>query len=119
MGERALCTCYFLGDELIGFNLLLQDGEILLDKFFCMETARGAEYDLYFLSWFPNVRLCLERGLKIYRSGQAGYATKLRLGSRLVAAEMLFRHRRALVNRALRLAAPWLAEDHAPVRGAA
>jgi len=119
MGERALCPCYFLGDELIGFNLLLQDGETLLDKFFCMESERGPAHDLYFLSWLTNVGLCLERGLTRYRSGQAGYATKLRLGSRLVAAEMLFRHRRPLVNQALRLAAPWLADDPVPVRGAA
>jgi hypothetical protein len=114
MGERALCPCYFLGDELIGFNLLLQDGETLLDKFFCMETDRGPAHDLYFLSWLTNVGICLERGLKRYRSGQAGYATKLRLGSRLIGAEMLFRHRRPLVNRALRMAAPWLADDPAP-----
>ncbi|MFI4950655.1 MAG: GNAT family N-acetyltransferase [Caulobacterales bacterium] len=119
LGERAICPCYFLGDELIGFNLLLQDGETLLDKFFCMETERGPAHDLYFVSWLTNVRLCAERGLKRYRSGQAGYATKLRLGSRLVGAEMLFRHRRPLVNRALRLAAPWLADDPVPTRGAA
>jgi len=119
MGARALCPCYFLDGELIGFNLLLQDGETLLDKFFCMETERGPAHDLYFLSWLTNVRLCLERGLARYRSGQAGYATKLRLGSRLIGAEMLFRHRRPLVNSALRLAAPWLADDPVPVRGAA
>ena len=119
MGDRALCPCYFLGDELIGFNLLLQDGETLLDKFFCMETARGPEHDLYFLSWLTNVGLCIDRGLRRYRSGQAGYASKLRLGSRLVGAEMLFRHRRPLVNRALRIAAPWFAEDPVPLRGAA
>jgi hypothetical protein len=119
MGERALCVCYFADEELIGFNLLLADDATLLDKFFCMETARGPAHDLYFLSWFTNLNLCLERGLKRYRSGQAGYATKLRLGSRLVGAEMLFRHRRALVNRALRLAAPLLADDPVPVRGAA
>jgi len=41
------------------------------------------------------------------------------LGSRLVGAEMLFRHRRPLVNRALRLAAPWFADDPVPMRGAA
>lgn len=119
MGDRALCPCYFVDDELIGFNLLLQDGETLLDKFFCMETARGPEHDLYFLSWFTNVGICIDRGLKRYRSGQAGYASKLRLGSRLVGSEMLFRHRRPLVNRALRLAAPWFANDPVPLKGAA
>lgn len=119
MGERALCVLYWAGDDLVGFNLLLQDGATLLDKFFCMETARGPALNLYFVSWFTNVRLCLERGLKAYQSGQAAYENKLRLGSRLVGAEMYFRHRRPLVNRALAWAAPLLAEDPAPQRGAA
>lgn len=119
MGERALCVLYWLGDDLIGFNLLLQDGVTLLDKFFCMETARGPAFNLYFVSWFTNVRLCLERGLKAYQSGQAAYENKLRLGSRLIGAEMYFRHRRPLVNRALQWAAPLLADDPVPVRGAA
>ena len=119
MGERALCVLYWVGGDLIGFNLLLQDGTTLLDKFFCMETARGPALNLYFVSWFTNVRLCLERGLRRYQSGQAAYDNKLRLGSRLIGADMYFRHRRPLVNRALQWAAPLLAEDPAPIRGAA
>lgn len=119
MGERALCVLYWAGDDLVGFNLLLQDGVTLLDKFFCMETGRGPALDLYFVSWFTNVRLCLERGLIRYQSGQAAYENKLRLGSRLLGAQMYFRHRRALVNRALQWAAPMLADDPVPQRGAA
>lgn len=119
MGERALCVLYWAGEELIGFNLLLQDGETLLDKFFCMESLRGPAANLYFVSWFTNVRLCLERGLKRYQSGQAAYENKLRLGSRLIGADMYFRHRRPLVNRALQWAAPLLADDPVPQRGAA
>lgn len=119
MGERALCVLYWAGRDLVGFNLLLQDGTTLLDKFFCMETARGPVFNLYFVSWFTNVRLCLERGLKRYQSGQAAYENKLRLGSRLIGADMYFRHRRPLVNRALQWAAPLLAEDPVPMRGAA
>ncbi|MDB5444418.1 MAG: hypothetical protein JWP73_2794 [Phenylobacterium sp.] len=116
---RAICVVYWAGDELIGFNLLLQDGTTLLDKFFCMESARGPALNLYFVSWFTNVRLCLERGLKRYQSGQAAYENKLRLGSRLIGADMYFRHRRPLVNRALQWAAPLLADDPVPQRGAA
>lgn len=119
MGERALCVLYWAGDDIVGFNLLLQDGETLLDKFFCMETARGPALNLYFVSWFTNVRICLERGLRRYQSGQAAYANKLRLGSRLIGADMYFRHRRPLVNRALQWAAPLLADDPVPERGAA
>jgi predicted N-acyltransferase len=119
MGERAFCTCYFADGELLAFNLLLQDDEILLDKFFCMETERGPAHNLYFLSWFTNVQHCLDHGLTRYQSGQAGYATKLRLGSWLAPTHMYFRHRRPLVNRVLRWAAPMLADDPAQQRGAA
>ena len=119
MGERALCVLYWADGELVGFNLLLQDGETLLDKFFCMESERGPALNLYFVSWFTNVRLCLERGLAVYQSGQAAYENKLRLGSRLIGADMYFRHRRPLVNRALQWAAPLLADDPVPQRGAA
>ena len=119
MGERALCVLYWAGEELVGFNLLLQDGATLLDKFFCMASDRGPELNLYFVSWFSNVRLCLERGLTRYQSGQAAYGDKLRLGSRLIGADLYFRHRRPLVNRALQWAAPLLADDPVPQRGAA
>jgi hypothetical protein len=119
MGERAFCVLYWAGEALIGFNLLLQDGATLLDKFFCMETTRGPAFNLYFVSWFVNVRLCLERGLSRYQSGQAGYPNKVRLGSRLVGAQTYFRHRQPVVNRALQWVAPLLADDPLDQRGAA
>jgi predicted N-acyltransferase len=109
--EKAFCVLYFLGDDLIGFNLLLHDGETLLDKYFCMETVRGPAHNLYFISWFTNLQFCLEAGLSRYQSGQAGYETKLRLGSQTTPTQMYFRHRRPLVNLALRWAAPLLADD--------
>jgi hypothetical protein len=118
MGERASCVLYYADGDLLGFNLLLQDGETLLDKYFCMESERGPEHNLYFVSWFTNVRLCLEAGLKRYQSGQAGYGAKVRLGSGLAPTQMYFRHRRALVNQALRWAAPLLSDDPAGENGA-
>lgn len=111
MGERAFCTLYFAGDELLAANLLLRDGQTLLDKFFCMDGERGRDFNLYFLSWFSNVRYCLEHGLKRYQSGQAAYANKLRLGSKLTRTSMYFRHRNALFNHALRFVAPMFAAD--------
>lgn len=113
MPGRAVCILYFVGDELLAFNLLLVDDATLLDKFFCMDD-RGRAHSLYFLSWFANLRLCLERGLTRYQSGQAGYETKLRLGSQVTRTAMYFRHRNGLVNGLLRLAAPWLSEDPLP-----
>ncbi|MDB5425090.1 MAG: hypothetical protein JWQ29_2506, partial [Phenylobacterium sp.] len=98
MPGRAFCTLYWRDGDLLAANLLLQDGDTLLDKFFCMDAERGRPLNLYFLSWFTNVRLCLERGLRRYQSGQAGYENKLRLGSSLIRTANYFRHRNALLN---------------------
>ncbi|MBQ1544053.1 MAG: GNAT family N-acetyltransferase [Caulobacteraceae bacterium] len=110
MGEGAFCTLYYAGDELLAANLLLQDDEVLLDKFFCM-TAQGRAYNLYFLSWFTNVRWCVEHGLARYQSGQAAYANKLRLGSRLTRTTMYVRHRNPVLNGVLHWVAPLFAAD--------
>ncbi len=117
MAGRALCVLYRRDGELLAANLLLHDGETLLDKFFCMDGAKGRAANLYFVSWFTNLQLCLDRGFKRYVSGQAGYANKLRLGSTLTPTSMRFRHRNPLINQALRWAAPLLSED--PVAEAA
>jgi predicted N-acyltransferase len=118
MAGRAFCVLYYQGEELLAANLLLQDGDLLLDKFFCMDAGRGRALNLYFLSWFTNLRLCLERGCRRYQSGQAGYETKLRLGSSLTRTSNYFRHRNALVNGGLRLVAPLLAADPTARRAA-
>ena len=118
LGGRAFCTLYWEGDDLLAVNLLLQDGDTLLDKFFCMSAERGRPLNLYFLSWFTNVRLCLDRGLSHYRSGQAGYENKLRLGSQMTRTSNFFRHRNALLNGGLRLVAPLFAADPVAERAA-
>jgi predicted N-acyltransferase len=117
MPGRALCVLYRADGELLGANLLLQDGRTLLDKFFCMDGEKGRAANLYFVSWFTNLQLCLDRGLTRYSSGQAGYANKLRLGSTLSPCAMRFHHRHPLVHRALCWAAPRLSDD--PVAEAA
>ncbi|MDI1365131.1 MAG: GNAT family N-acetyltransferase [bacterium] len=106
MPGRAVFALYFVEDDLLAFNLLLEDGEVLLDKFFCMDAERGRAHNLYFLSWFFNLERCLARGLKRYQSGQANLGDKLRLGSRLTPVNMYFKHRNGLLNGALRLLAP-------------
>lgn len=111
MPGRALFVLYFDGDDLLAANLLLQDDDTLLDKYFCMDAVRGRALNLYFLSWFTNVQLCLDRGLRRYQAGQAGYGAKLRLGSRLTSTANYFRHRNPLANLILGLAAPLFAAD--------
>jgi len=109
MARGAACSLYFAGDELLAANLTLEDKDTLLDKFFFMNSAAGRAYNLYFLSWFENVGYCIKHGLKRYQSGQAGYANKLRLGSKLCHTEMYFRHRNPLISAALQTAAPLFA----------
>lgn len=110
----AACTLYYAGDTLLAANLTLEDDDTLLDKFFCMQADAGRAHNLYFLSWFENVAYCIAKNLKRYQSGQAAYANKLRLGSRLCATEMYFRHRNPLISFALQSAAPLFAGPLAP-----
>lgn len=111
MGGRALWVLYFQGDDLAGGNLLLQDGAALLDKYVLMDPARGRALNLYFVSWFTNLRLCLERGLSTYVPGQAAYDNKLRLGCKLTRTSIYFRHRNAAVNAIMQAFAPLFAAD--------
>jgi len=111
MGERSMCTLYFRDDNLLALNLLLRNSNTLLDKFFCMDGEAGRDNNLYFLSWFQNVQYCIDHGLTRYQSGQAAYANKLRLGSKLTRTAMYFRHRNPLINGALKLVAPIFATD--------
>jgi predicted N-acyltransferase len=111
MPDRAFCTVYSIDGEVLAFNFLLHDGRQLIDKFFCMDAERGRPYNLYYLSWFENLRYCLDHGLDRYQSGQAYYSNKVRLGSRLTANTMFFRHVNPLLHAILKRVAPFLAGD--------
>lgn len=111
MKGQSFCTLYYVHGQLLAANLLVHDNHTLIDKFFCMNSEFGREYNLYFLSWFTNIRTCLERGFVRYQSGQAYYENKLRLGSKLTRNQMYFKHRNALAQRILKLVSPMLAAD--------
>jgi len=96
---RARCATYWLGDTLIGFNLVLANRHRLLDKFFGMDPALGRAHNLYYLSWMENVRFCIEHGLARYQSGQGLEREKQRLGSTLVPNSLWYRHRNRVVDR--------------------
>jgi len=119
---RSHCVLYWHGEELLSFNLVLESKDRLIDKFVGAD-ARARDYNLYFLSWVENVRYGIANGIPVYQSGQAGYAAKLRLGSRLQLNWTLFRHRNPLINAVLGVVA-WVmrldrfdSDIHAAVRG--
>ena len=116
LSGNAFFKLYWAGDRLVGANLLLSDGKVLLDKFFVMRGTEGRELNLYFLSWFENIGYCLTHGLVTYHSGQAGYETKIKLGSVLHPTWIGFSHRNPIIQRALRWAAPMLAVDQPKVQ---
>jgi hypothetical protein len=78
-----------------------------------MDGEQGRPYNLYFLSWFTNLRYCLEHGIGRYQSGQAYYENKVRLGSKLTANAMFFRHRNPFLQKILRLVSPLFSTDEA------
>jgi predicted N-acyltransferase len=98
LDDRASCVTYWLGERLVAFNLVLHDGRRLLDKFLGMDYAVAREYNLYFFTWFENVRYCIAHALPVYQSGQGLHREKLRLGSKLTANWLWYRHRNRLLD---------------------
>jgi predicted N-acyltransferase len=98
MGGRARCATYWLGERLVAFNLVLHDGKRLIDKFLGMDYAVAREHNLYFYTWIENVRRCIDLNVGIYQSGQGLHALKRRLGSRLSANWLWYRHRNRVVD---------------------
>ncbi|HMM57150.1 MAG TPA: GNAT family N-acetyltransferase [Rudaea sp.] len=98
MAGRANCATYWLGDKLVAFNLVLHDGKRLLDKFLGMDYTVAREHNLYFYTWIENVRRCIDLKLALYQSGQGLHALKRRLGSRLSANWLWYRHRNRFVD---------------------
>jgi hypothetical protein len=111
LGERAALMLYWVGQKLIGFNLLLMERDRIIDKFIGMHYPIAREHNLYALSWMTNVRFCLERGITQIQTGQTAYAAKLRFGSRLDKLWVCFKHRGKVLNGIFRTFGPLMAFD--------
>ncbi|OYQ08054.1 GNAT family N-acetyltransferase [Pseudomonas mandelii] len=111
LDERAACVLYWVGDELVAFNLVLLDEQRLVDKFFAHDLAKTREHNLYVRSWLANVDYCIEHGIPIYACGQAGYASKLRLGCSFTGNTVFFRHRNRVLNGLLQVVKMFIRPD--------
>ena len=83
----------------------------MIDKFLGMRKGVAQDHNLYAVSWMENVKFCLENGIGTLQSGQTAYTLKLRLGSRLEASGIWFRHKGAIMNTLLTAGARWVAFD--------
>lgn len=111
LGDRAVCVLYWVDEQLVAFNLLLLDEHRLVDKFFAHDVAFSRDYNLYFRSWLTNVDYCIQHNIAVYECGQAGYASKLRLGCEFQGNSVFFRHRNRLVNGLLTLVKLFIRPD--------
>jgi len=103
LDQRAACVLYWVQDQLVAFNLVLIDQHRLIDKFFAHDLNVTREHNLYFRSWLANVDYCIQQRIPLYECGQAGYASKLRLGCQFTGNMLFFRHRNPLLNTLLKL----------------
>ena len=94
-------TLYFVEEKLVAFNLLVVKQEAMEDKFFCMDYRLGRQYNLYFLSWLENVRICVEQKIPVYHAGMGTEEVKSHLGATFIQSYILFRHRQPLLDRFL------------------
>jgi hypothetical protein len=91
-------TLYFVGEELVAFNLVVIQQQAMLDIYFCMEYGLGRRYNLYVVSWLENVRTCVERKIPFYYAGQGTEKTKAHLGATLMPSFIYFKHRLPLFD---------------------
>jgi len=89
---------YRQGERLLGYNLCFVTGEMLVDKYVGFRYPEARESNLYFLSWFHNLRFAKERRLKYYVAGWTDPEIKAYLGARFT----FTRHAVYLRNRLLR-----------------
>lgn len=99
---------YYLADRLIGFELLIEREDSLIQKYIGMDRDAGRDYKLFFLSWLENVRYCLEKGITHTHIGASQEKLKSELGASLVPSVVLTRHVDPFMNRLLKFAVPEL-----------
>jgi hypothetical protein len=103
LGERAVCVLYWIDNRLVAFNLMLLNEQRLIDKIFAHDLERTREHNLYARSWLANVEYCIHNRIPVYEAGQAGYASKIRIGGRFEPNLLFFRHRNRVMNTVLKL----------------
>lgn len=105
-GDRAQFMLCWLGDELVGFQLLMLGDTELSGKVIGMNYAVARELNLYFININQAIRLAILKRIPHIRMGNTAYSVKMVYGARLAPHWIFFKHRSAAVNALLRRLAP-------------
>lgn len=113
VGERAKLLCYWLGDRLIGFSIVLLEPGRLKEKYNGMLYPEGPDNAVFFLNWMTQVRMCVEHRIPELHAGETTYLTKARLGCRLHRSWVYYRHLNPAMNFVFRTLSPLFSFDAA------
>ena len=72
---------YYVGEQLICFNLCFVHRGMLIDKFIGFDYALSRDYNLYFVSWMENLDFARRHGLSHYVAGWTDPEIKAYLGA--------------------------------------
>jgi len=89
---------YLVDGQLVAFNLVVRREQVLVDKYFCMDSDGGRQYNLFFLSWMENIRYCMENNIPLYHAGPGAEDVKAHLKADSIPSEILFKHRNPVIH---------------------
>ena len=103
---------YRAGGELIGYNIRLLSGEMLIDKYVGFLYPQARDHDLYTVSWFDNLECALARRLRCYVAGWTDPEIKRSLGARFTFTQHAVYVRNPLLRGLLRPFKRFFESDH-------
>ena len=103
---------YRAADQLIGYNIRLLQGEMLIDKYVGFLYPQACHHDLYAVSWFDNLECALARGLRCYVAGWTDPEIKRSLGARFTFTQHAVYVRNPLVRGLLKPFRRFFESDH-------
>lgn len=82
--NKGIIFVYKAEGKLIGYNLCFIQNNILLDKYIGFSYPEAHDYNLYFISWFQNLRYAQKNKLTYYIAGWSDPEIKKHIGAKFV-----------------------------------
>jgi hypothetical protein len=116
LGDRFRCTVVRRGDEILGFVVVLKDGETAVGYVPGFDRAAAAELPLYLRLLHAVVEDAIALGCRRLSLGRTALDPKARLGARPRPMRVWVRHRHPLLNLLLRGLLGTIPHEQAPER---